>query len=551
MQKFEIFNKFNTPVLIINKNKDIVFKNNIFVKTFLNFNSLDTFSHQMDFETEVCNLNSENREMFLPIYQALYSPQDFFASVKYQGVKSLHFNLNAVKRGRYTIFIFEDVTSEYELENLKNNYNELKSEHEKMLQDNKGVAKIRKMAQEQAIKMALLNKTSNSIRKHMNLSEIIDSAYSEFYEHFGAFKMYFASKHHNCFKIEEINTDFSDEKSKIIKFDDITNKDIKNNKIINSVCLKEHLESETFNHAVYRLIIPVYQGRELLGIVVILCKKQQTKDADILEGISVQLTNAIVQAKLYDDKINTVKELEKTLKELKETQLQLINSEKMASLGQLVAGVAHEINTPLASINSNNSINTKIIKKISDSEISDLLNETNTLDKEAINRISNIVKSLKKFVRLDEADLQEADINKEIDLTLELIRHETKNKAEIIKEYAQLPMVKCYPNMLNQVFMNILVNACQSIEDKGKITINTDIDDKFLTVKISDTGKGIKKENLDKIFNYGFTTKKIGVGSGWGLAISKQIIENEHAGKIHVKSEENVGTEFVIQIPRR
>ena len=99
--------------------------------------------------------------------------------------------------------------------------------------------------------------------------------------------------------------------------------------------------------------------------------------------------------------------------------------------------------------------------------------------------------------------------------------------------------------------MNILVNACQSIEGKGKITIKTEIDDKLLTVKISDTGKGIKKENLDKIFNYGFTTKKIGVGSGWGLAISKQIIENEHAGKIYVKSEENVGTEFVIQIPKR
>lgn len=549
MQKFEIFNKFNMPVLIVNKNKDVVFKNKIFIKTFLNFNSLDTFSHQMDFETDkVCPLNSENRDMFWPVYQALYSPQDFFVSVKYQGVKSLHFNLNAVKRGRYTIFIFEDVTLEYEFENLQSNYNELKSEHEKMLQDNKGVAKIRKMAQEQAIKMALLNKTSNSIRKYMNLSEIVDSAYSEFYEHFGAFKMYFASKYNKYFKIEEINNDFIDEKGTIIKFDDQTNKDIKNNKIINSVCLKEHLESDTFNHSVFRLIIPIYHGNEFFGIVVILCKKQQT--SDILEGISEQLTNAIVQAKLYEDKINTVKELEKTLKELKETQLQLINSEKMASLGQLVAGVAHEINTPLASINSNNSINFKIIQKIQDEDLAQLLKETNSLDKEAITRISNIVKSLKKFIRLDEADLQEADINKEVDLTLELIRHETKNKVEIVKEYSQLPMVKCYPNMLNQVFMNLLINACQSIEDKGKITIKTEIDDKFLTVKIKDTGKGIKKENIDKIFNYGFTTKKIGVGSGWGLAISKQIIEDKHAGKIYVQSEENIGTEFTIQIPK-
>ena len=241
-------------------------------------------------------------------------------------------------------------------------------------------------------------------------------------------------------------------------------------------------------------------------------------------------------------------ELQNTLKELQETQLQLIHSEKMASLGQLIAGVAHEINTPLGSIKSNNGIITKLVKQIDDTELAELFAETTRIDKVAIDRISNLVVSLKKFVRLDEEQLQKADINKELDLTLEIIYHETKNKAEIIKEYSELPMIKCYPNMLNQVFMNILMNACQAIENKGKITISTEIDNDNLVVKIKDNGKGIKKENLNKIFDAGFTTKSVGVGTGLGLAISSKIIA-KHNGTIRVLSEENKGTEFIITIP--
>ena len=218
----------------------------------------------------------------------------------------------------------------------------------------------------------------------------------------------------------------------------------------------------------------------------------------------------------------------------------------MASLGQLIAGVAHEINTPVASIKSNNEIFTKLIKKIEDKDLSELLSEINTIDKDAIQRINHLVVSLKKFVRLDEAELQDADINHEIDLTLDLIRHETKNKANIIKKYSDIPMIKCYPNMLNQVFMNILVNACQAIKGKGDITITTEYKNKNLIITIEDTGIGIK--DVDKIFLAGYTTKGVGVGTGLGLAISSKIIA-KHNGKIEVKSVVNQGSKFIITIP--
>ena len=278
----------------------------------------------------------------------------------------------------------------------------------------------------------------------------------------------------------------------------------------------------------------------MIGVLVLLSyqKRELNEEIEILDAISSQLGNAIIRAELYQKNAKNVKDLKAALNELKETQLQLINSEKMASLGQLVAGVAHEINTPVASIKSNNSIISKLIPQIEQEDLKDMLSQINSIDKEAIARISNIVVSLKKFVRLDEAELQEANINKEIDLTLDLISHETKNRIEIEKHY---------PNMLNQVFTNILVNACQAITEKGKIIITTDYKDGDLIVKIQDNGQGIPRENLNKIFTVGYTTKGVGVGTGLGLAISQKIID-KHRGKIQVNSEVGVGTEFIITI---
>ena len=179
--------------------------------------------------------------------------------------------------------------------------------------------------------------------------------------------------------------------------------------------------------------------------------------------------------------------------------------------------------------------------------LKEMLTDLNNIDKEAVSRISSIVTSLKKFVRLDEAELQEADINKELDLTLELIRHETKNRIKIIKNYGEIPVIKCFPNMLNQVFTNILINACQAIKGEGTITITTEFKDKNLIVKIKDTGCGIPQNQLDKIFSAGFTTKSAGVGTGLGLAICTKIIE-KHNGKIIVNSDVGKGSEFIITI---
>ena len=159
-----------------------------------------------------------------------------------------------------------------------------------------------------------------------------------------------------------------------------------------------------------------------------------------------------------------------------------------------------------------------------------------------------MVVSLRKFVRLDEAELQDADINKELDLTLDLIRHETKNRITVLKNYGEIPLIKCYPNMLNQVFMNILVNATQAIEEAGTITIDTEYENLSLIVRIKDTGCGIKEP--EKIFFAGYTTKGVGVGTGLGLAISQKIIE-KHEGKIEVFSKLNEGSEFVITIPSK
>ena len=549
MKKFDFFRQFRDAVLIINKKGEIVYRNHTFKRWFKDFINLKKFSHNSNFD--ICPLNPEIIENYSPIYHGINSKEDFFARISYQSElnRILYYDMQAIKKGNYTIIFLTDVSAQNKLENINKQNEKLLEKYNKLLAENEDLQKIKQKAQSQAIRIALINKVSNNIRESFDLSQIIQSALKELSIMFGAYKAYYAKVNKDSFEIQEVS---GEKKSKIIKeiqFDDKTLETIQNKEISVSNSLIEYLDAKPFKQPVLRIIVPIHHMQNLIGAIVILSyqKREFTEEIEILEAISSQLSNAITRAELYHKNVQTVHELKNTLKELKETQIQLINSEKMASLGQLVAGVAHEINTPVASIKSNNGIVGKLLDSIENTELKEMLTDINEIDKEAISRISNIVTSLKKFVRLDEAELQEANINKELDLTLDLIRHETKNRIEIIKNYGEIPLVKCFPNMLNQVFTNILVNACQAIDGVGTITITTTYKDKKLVVSIKDTGRGIPQNQLNKIFTAGFTTKGVGVGTGLGLAICTKIIE-KHKGEIIVNSEVGKGSEFIITI---
>lgn len=560
MQNIEFFDNQSSPVIVLNYQREILYINNSFKKTFGNVKKLERFSNRFFFD--VCLLNTENIENHNPIMFAVNSKETFFAQTVYQTSKNeyLNFDLTSFSTAESVVLTFTNTTAINRYNNLLQDFNNLKKDYTELLAENKKYSQIQQKAQSQAIKMALLNRFTNLIRESVNIDKITTAALKELCMLFGGFKSYFASDEENGYKIRQIwPQKYNSEIGREISYDDTINRAITAKNPHISHCLKEYNEStERFKTNADRIIIPVYHQSKFLGILVVLSYQNinLTHEDDVLKSISIQLANALVQAALFEQINKQNLQLEETLKELKATQLHLINAEKMASLGQLVAGVAHEINTPLASINSNNSILEKLIKKIPQTPdtkaIIETLQEVNTIDKEAIKRISKIVVSLKQFVRLDEAEQQKADINKELNLTLDLIRHETKNKIEIERIYGNIEPINCYPNMLNQVFMNILINACQSIENKGTITISTAQkvlnNKKFLEIKIKDTGSGIEETDKEKIFQAGYTSKGVGVGTGLGLAITKKIIE-KHNGSITFESEKNVGTEFIITIP--
>lgn len=549
MKKFDFFRQFRDAVIILNKKHEVVYRNHTFKRWFKDFTNIKKLSHHSSFD--ICPLNSENIEIYSPIYHAVISKEDFFARISYQSElnRIFYYDLQAIKKGSYTIIFFTDVSAQNKLEGVYEENKKLKEKISELVEENDDLQKIKQKAQSQAIRIALINKVSNNIRESIDISQILQSALKELAIMFSAYKAYYAKADGQGFNIEEVYGEKKSKNVSKISFDEKTMKTIGTKEIAISNSLIEYLGANPFKEPVLRIIIPVHHMQNLMGVIVLLSyqKRELNEEIEILDAISSQLSNAITRAELYQKNVQTVKELKSAMKELKETQIQLINSEKMASLGQLVAGVAHEINTPVASIKSNNGIVAKLLGSIDDVDLKEMLSDINEIDKEAVNRISNIVTSLKKFVRLDEAELQEADINKELDLTLELIRHETKNRIEIVRNYGEIPAIKCFPNMLNQVFTNILINACQAIEGKGKIIITTEYRDKKLVVKIKDNGKGIPQNQLSKIFSAGFTTKGVGVGTGLGLAICTKIIE-KHKGEITVNSEIGKGSEFVITI---
>jgi signal transduction histidine kinase len=256
--------------------------------------------------------------------------------------------------------------------------------------------------------------------------------------------------------------------------------------------------------------------------------------------------------------------LEKALRELKEAQVQLVQSEKMAALGNLVAGVAHEINSPVGAISSMQNTLSIAIDKLRKGLIQEApqLIEDNREIRVALQaivdadhvigmgaaRVTEIVTSLRHFARLDEGEMKKADIHEGIEGAVTLVQHDLKGRVEIERCYADLEPIMCFPGKLNQVFLNILVNASQAIKAKGKITITTSKTGNEIHVAIGDTGKGIPQKNLKSFFDPGYTTKGVGVGTGLGLSICYQIMQ-QHKGRIEVESELGKGSVFTVKLP--
>jgi len=251
--------------------------------------------------------------------------------------------------------------------------------------------------------------------------------------------------------------------------------------------------------------------------------------------------------------------------EQQRNRAQLIQADKLAGIGVLAAGVAHEINNPIGYLNS--TLNTmkkyldrvdKYIKsvqqgeEIDSEELNDILEDFGDAIEESIEgtgRVKEIVMDLKSFSRIDRAEKEMANLNDGIKSTLNVVWNELKYKCKVEKDFGDIPDVYCMPNQLNQVFMNLLVNAGQSIRDKeGLLKIKTWSDVDYVYVMISDNGCGIPESNLKKIFEPFFTTKDVGKGTGLGLSLVFDIIK-KHNGEIDVKSEVGTGTEFLIKIP--
>ncbi len=274
---------------------------------------------------------------------------------------------------------------------------------------------------------------------------------------------------------------------------------------------------------------------------------------------------------------------------IRESQSQLIQSEKMASLGQMVAGLAHEMNTPLGFVRNNVEIidenekefiqahnNIKVIlshlvkgnydnlkktlpdtiQKIKHIDKVGLFDENATMlqsSLEGLDRIKELILNLKNFSRLDESAEQMANINECLDSTLVIAHHLLKRHVTVHKQYAQIPETVCSPAQLNQVFLNLISNAAHATEEKGhgNLTLKTWAEKDEVVVQISDDGKGIPKQIIDKIFDPFFTTKPVGQGTGLGLSITRKIIEEGHNGRIDVKSRPGEGTDFYIYLPLR
>ena len=295
-------------------------------------------------------------------------------------------------------------------------------------------------------------------------------------------------------------------------------------------------------------------------------------------GTIVTIHDSTEMKKAAEDLTRKNLRLNEALAALKRSQAKVLHQEKMASIGQLAAGVAHEINNPIGFINSNLSTLGKYLARIegflavqseciaagappeqvesvrkqqAGLKIDYILKDLEDLVRESLEgaeRVRSIVADLKSFSRVDQSDYQQADINECLRSTINIARNEIKYKATLKTEMGEIPRTCCYPQQMNQVFMNLLVNAAHAIEDQGVITVRSWEENGYICVSVDDTGQGIPEANLNRIFDPFFTTKEAGKGTGLGLSITYDIVK-KHKGEITVRSEPGKGTVFTVRIP--
>lgn len=285
------------------------------------------------------------------------------------------------------------------------------------------------------------------------------------------------------------------------------------------------------------------------------------------------------------ERLNKLLQVEKEeqarlIKKLEEAQAQLLQSEKMAAIGQLAAGVAHEINNPVGYVNSNfaslesyvkdlfslieaynrdlpllqdaafrariEQVNRELDYEFLRGDMADLIRES----REGLGRVKQIVQDLRDFSHVDSADWQMVDLHKGLDSTLNVVWNEVKFKADVVKQYGDLPDVECIGSQLNQVFMNLIINAVHAVENRGTIWLETGTRNDWVFVRVRDDGCGIAPENFKRLFEPFFTTKPVGSGTGLGLSVSYSIV-GKHHGRIEVQSEPGQDTSFTVWLPIR
>ncbi len=321
---------------------------------------------------------------------------------------------------------------------------------------------------------------------------------------------------------------------------------------------------DVFDTLEVELLVPVLFGIDLLGVIAVgrqhSGERLGVDERQLLRTLANQSAIAIENARAFDEIAQLNRNLEARVedrtRELRDTQAQLVQSEKMRSLGQLVAGVAHELNNPIGFVHANLALLEEYVARLTEPGVErekrekarEAIAKLLARSREGTARVKQIVQDLRTFSRTDQAELQQVCLNDEIDRTLSLMEPRLKTGVEVVRDYGELPPVRCYAGQLNQVFMNLVMNACDAMDGRGRITLRTRAVPEGVVLEFQDSGPGISPEARSRIFEPFFTTKPVGQGTGLGLSLSHGIVAR-HGGALEVESRPGEGACFRIRLP--